>query len=65
MSYQQEAGVSQAEGARPADAGAAVNHNGAVFTAERARLSDFEEKVQKRGGRFGDSEVRPRGIVKM
>lgn len=65
LSYQQEAGVGQAEGARPADASAAVHHYGAVLWAERPRLADFEKEVQEGGWRFGDAKVRPRGVVEM
>lgn len=45
--YQQETGVSKTEGPRPADAGTAVHHDGAVLPVERPRLSDFEKKVQE------------------
>lgn len=63
--YQQQAGVHQAEGARPPDAGAAVHHDRAVRGAQRARLAHLEQEIQERRRRLRHPKVWPGGVVEV
>lgn len=64
-SHQKKAGVYKAERSRAANTSAAVDHNRAVLWTQTARLTHFEQEVEKRCRRLWHTKIRPCGVVEL